>query len=132
MENAEWKQGFPVRDMTRFRDYPKVSDPDLMNRLREVEGSDYCPCETAAMDTNSDKTAAEAYDEWAADVRKYESKDVANFLLSRDSQSPVRIYGWHGWNRYLVAGDGTVAFSTGHTRRPEVVERARIAGFLIK
>jgi len=117
--------------VTRFRDYPHVDDPDLMDRLREVEGSDYCPGEAVAMDANSDKTAAEAYAEWVAYIRKHETVEAVDFLLSRGSQSTVRIYGWHGWNRYIVRGDGTVAFSTGHTRRPEVVDLARRAGFLI-
>ena len=114
---------------------PHVSDPDLMERLRLVEGERFARGETEPHDANTGRSARALYaayrERYEELLRSSDPGDVeyAKEQLSEKGSTSIVIYGEGGWDRYFVRGDGTVWFSAHHGGLD--VEQARGAGFPI-
>ena len=102
---------------------PKVTDPDILERLRLVEGKDFC----RDQDGNDEPVMSATHE-----------MPVVKFLLqwrSAHGDSVITvftsaiIYGAGSWNRYFVRSDGALFYSRRHGRNEP---KAVAAGFPIR
>lgn len=106
-----------------------VTNADLLSNIRLVEGEHYK--ETVLVDTEGRPPHA-AWTEWRAKQTKRYADDPEYLAmkLSKRGSTGIIIYGWQGWNRYYVLGDGSVVFSRHHGRKTSL-ETAVALGFEI-
>lgn len=118
---------------SRFHDHVKITDSDVVEHFRQVEGVDYCP-DGVLIDysgtRNAGRPAIDVWYEWQDRAAQESDAEWRAVLLSK-TLTGIVIYGDCGWNRYLVCGDGVIIFSTGHAAAKGQTEQARAAGFWI-
>jgi hypothetical protein len=104
-----------------------IFESDAFDKICQVEGPDYA----RNQESFGNCGFAAFKEQWEAScqrnprIREY-GWDVQ---MSLDDGSRV-IYGWHGWNRYVVYYSGEIAFLGGFSD-DESIEEAKRAGFRI-
>jgi hypothetical protein len=91
---------------------PKITDPDIVQRIAEVEGPNWI------RDMVDGTTEGDMF-----------SVAAALAMFNKGRWINAIIYGLGGWDRYFVMEDGEVAYSASHGRTN--LPKAEAAGFRI-
>ncbi|MCL5018594.1 MAG: hypothetical protein M1416_02390 [Candidatus Pacearchaeota archaeon] len=95
----------------------------------EVEGEEYRRFKTKEEFENCSFDAF--FEEWEKNYSKHPERRNYKPEFSIDVHGMHSIYGWGGWNRYLVFNNGEIAFIRGLARFEFCVDDAKRAGFRI-
>jgi hypothetical protein len=104
-----------------------IYEPDAFDKICQFEGNEY---EANQRDWNTSNFTAfkKVWEEDCKDNQwvREQGKDMA--ISARDGNGAI--YGWHGWNRYLVYCSGEIVF-LGDMSYKEAINKAKNIGFRI-
>ena len=102
-----------------------IDKPDALDKMAQVEGSDYPELQK--------KYKEHSFDVFKKFWEKLAKEQPERIVSKPTTISPTvrasTIYGWHGWNRYVLLNTGEIMFHPVAARSKEDIKKAKKAGF---
>lgn len=110
----------------------RIDDEDVLERLCLVEGGEYREQQERLEADENPRYRAQSVWGWrrAWEVQRDDDPDMRyRGVVNRAAGNLGSLYGYDGWNRYIVTLGGELFFHEGFAEFDDDCERARTAGF---
>lgn len=103
-----------------------IFEPDAFNKICQVEGPEYLENQKTFTKQYTFEGFKEEWEGLSSEVKELD-KDMALIV-----DGNAAIYGWCGWNRYIVHLSGEIFFLDLIAISPRYIELAKKVGFSIR